>query len=141
MGRVPVDLRKNVANNIRNCRRGLYPMWGGAKMCAIDFGVSPQQWSQWERGAHMPDEFRMMEIANFFGVSTAYLRRQNTDGHPAGCIHMPAPKKERAERAGTRRFEIAAASKIVDGVEVPLRVEVERIVYQNNYSIRTEKLL
>ncbi len=127
MGKVPVDLRKNVANNIRDCRRSRYPMWGGSKMCALDFGVSPQQWSQWERGAHMPDEFRMMKIADFFGVSTDFLRREND---------MTAQA-----RGGTGCFEDAAASKIVNGVEVPLRVEVERVVYQSDSMIRTERLL
>ncbi len=126
MGRIPVDLRKNVADNIRSCRRCRYPMRGGSKMCAVDFGVTPQQWSQWERGAHMPDECRMMAIADFFGVSTAYLRRENAEGR---------------KRGGTRRFEIAAVSKIVDGVEVPLRIEVERIVRQASYITRTERLM
>jgi transcriptional regulator with XRE-family HTH domain len=128
VGKVPVDLRKNIATNIRNCRRGRYPVWGGAKMCAIAFGVTPQQWSQWERGIHMPDEFRMMEIADFFGVSTEYLRRANGD-------------VLRFKRDTTRRFESAAASKIVNGVEVPLRVEVERVISLSNYAIRSEKLL
>ena len=138
MGKVPVDLRKNVANNIRKCRSGRYPMWGGSKKCAIDFGVSPQQWSQWERGAHMPDEYRMMEIADFFGVSTAFLRRRNADSPGIGYGVRPVPKRERRSMF---LFETAAASKIENGVEVPLRVEVERIVYQSNYVVRTERIL
>ncbi len=94
-------------------------------MCAADFGVSPQQWSQWERGAHMPDEYRMMEIAEFFGVTTAYLRRENADARSGG---------------GKRAFDSAAASRLEDGIEVPLRVEVERVVYQTNYTVRTERV-
>ncbi len=136
MGKIPVDLRKNVANNIRNCRRGRYPMWGGSKMCALEFGVSPQQWSQWECGAHMPDEFRMMEIAEFFGVSTAFLRRENADCPSCGGARKTAPPGN-----GGRPFENAAASKIENGVEVPLRVEVERVVYQSSHVVRTERLV
>ncbi len=136
MGKIPVDLRKNVANNIRNCRLGRYPMWGGSKMCALEFGVSPQQWSQWERGAHMPDEFRMMEIAEFFGVSTAFLRRENAGSPSCGGVRKSAPPGN-----GGRPFENAAASKIVNGVEVPLRVEVERVVYRSSHVVRTERLV
>ena len=48
---------------------------GTAKICAEEFGVSPQQWSPWECGQRTPDELRMEEIAAFFGVTVAYLRR------------------------------------------------------------------
>lgn len=123
MGKVPVDLRKNIATNIRDCRSSRYPKWGGAKRCAEDFGVSPQQWSQWERGTHMPDEYRMIEIADFFGVTTAYLRRDNS-----------TPRKET-----TLRWP--SAFRIVDGVEVPLRVEVEKMVYKNNYVVQMERIM
>jgi transcriptional regulator with XRE-family HTH domain len=125
MGKVPGDLRKNIAANIRDCRSKQYPRWGGSKLCAQDFGVSPQQWSQWERGTHMPDEFRMIEIARFFDVSTEYLRRDNT------CIPP-------VERSPALQF---GAVRIDNGVEVPLRVEIERVVYLNNFQVRMERLL
>ena len=124
MGKVPVNLRKNIATNIRNCRKSNYPLWGGSKKCAEDFGVSPQQWSQWERGTHMPDEYRMMEIADFFGVSTAYLRRDNSKGV-----------------RNTTRVRSLGAVRIVDGVEVPLRVEMERMVYHQNMVLTVERIL
>lgn len=124
MGKVPVDLRKNIATNIRNCRNSKYPMWGGSKKCAEDFGVSPQQWSQWERGTHMPDEFRMMDIADFFGVSTAFLRRDNS----------------KCDKHITRVRSLGAV-RIVDGVEVPLRVEMERMVYHQNMVLKVERIL
>lgn len=111
MGKVPVDLRRNVATNIRNCRHRKYPQWGGSKQCAEDFGVSPQQWSQWERGAHMPDEFRMIEIASFFDVTIEFLRRDNS---------MMAPTlSDGAVRMSSREHLVAD--------DEPLRVEVERI--------------
>ena len=114
MGKIPVDLRTNVATNIRNCRNRKYPQWGGSKKCAADFGVSPQQWSQWERGAHMPDEFRMMEIARFFGVSIEYLRRDNSRAVPVSFN-------------GPLRAQRMDGLSIVDEEEPPLRVEVERM--------------
>ncbi len=139
MGKVPVDLRVNVANNIRNCRKSRYPKWGGSKKCAAAFGVTPQQWSQWERGAHMPDEVSMMALAEFFGVSTAFLRRANADSHYVGGKTGTGPAGKR-EKRGARRFESAAACKIVNGIEIPLRVEVERIIYQSQYTVRTERI-
>lgn len=127
MGKVPVDLRKNIATNIRNCRSNRYPKWGGSKRCAEEFGVSPQQWSQWERGTHMPDEFRMMEIADFFGVSTAFLRRDNTVLRMDTARYWPYPE--------------VRAVRLVDGMEVPLRVEVEKMVYTSKYEVQVERIL
>lgn len=112
MGKIPQMLRDNVAKNIRNCRSRKYSRWGGSKQCAEDFGVSPKQWSQWERGVHMPDEFRMQEIARFFGVSTEYLRRDNSGPH--------APVLEGALLSSRRVFRGGEE-------EEPLRVEVERL--------------
>ncbi len=54
---------------------------GGGKKCAEAFGVSPQQWSPWERGKRTPDEVRLGEIAGFFGVSVEWMR----------CDHRPPP--------------------------------------------------
>jgi transcriptional regulator with XRE-family HTH domain len=134
MGKVPVDLRKHIAANIRGCRSERYPRWGGSKRCALDFGVSPQQWSQWERGTHMPDEFRMMEIARFFGVSTEYLRRNNAGVRPAAC----QPVENRPPLPPANIFR---AVRLEGGIEIPLRVEVERVVYLSNYEVRMERLL
>lgn len=128
MGKVPVDLRKNIAVNIRHCRYIRYPMRGGAKKCAAAFGVSPQKWSQWECGKHMPDEYRMMKLAEFFDVSTEYLRRDNRD----------ADDPHGGDRKPTRLFHVV---RIDNGVEVPLRVEVERVFYQNNYVVKMERIM
>ncbi len=55
-----------------------FPGRGGGKKCAESFGVSPQQWSPWERGMRTPDELRLSQIADFFGVTVEYLRRDNS---------------------------------------------------------------
>ena len=77
MGKIPDELRETIARNIRECRMKKYPGRGGGKKCAGAFGVSPQQWSPWERGLRTPDEVRLTQIAGFFGVTVEYLRRDN----------------------------------------------------------------
>lgn len=65
MGRIPKELREIIAKNIRDCRLKMFPGRGGSKKCAAALGVSPQQWSPWERGIRAPDEDRMISIHNF----------------------------------------------------------------------------
>ena len=78
MGRIPNHLRLIIASNIRECRLKKFPGRGGGKQCAEAFGVSPQQWSPWERGMRTPDEARMQQMADFFGVSVEYLRADHS---------------------------------------------------------------
>ncbi len=75
MGRMPTDLRETIAGKIRRCRMVHFPGRGDGRRCAEAFGVSPQQWSLWERGIRTPDELRMVQLARFFGVTVEYLRR------------------------------------------------------------------
>lgn len=82
MGKIPNELRETIARNIRECRMKKYPGRGGGKKCAESFGVSPQQWSPWERGMRTPDELRLSQIAEFFGVTVEFLRRDNTVRKP-----------------------------------------------------------
>jgi Predicted transcriptional regulators len=60
-----------------------FPGRGGGKKCAESFGVSPQQWSPWERGMRTPDESRLLQIANFFDVTVEFLRRDHTRAQDA----------------------------------------------------------
>ncbi|MCC8166929.1 MAG: helix-turn-helix domain-containing protein [Planctomycetes bacterium] len=78
MAKIPQELRTIIANNIRLCRMRAFPGHGGAKKCAEAIGVSPQQWSPWERGFHTPDEMRLKQIADFFNVSVEYMRQSHT---------------------------------------------------------------
>lgn len=98
MGKIPQELRKNIASNIRECRKKKFPGRGGAKTCAQAFGVSPQQWSPWETGKRVPDEARLTRLAEFFDVSVEYLRRDNSMNHPFGVgqrFSHPAYRQER----------------------------------------------
>lgn len=82
MGKIPNELREIIARNIRDCRLKMFPGRGGGKKCAEKFGVSPQQWSPWERGKRTPDEDRMKQIAKFFDVTVAYLREDHSQPDP-----------------------------------------------------------
>lgn len=82
MGKIPNELRETIARNIRDCRMKKFPGRGGGKKCAESFGVSPQQWSPWERGMRTPDELRLSQIADFFGVTVEFLRRDNSARKP-----------------------------------------------------------
>ncbi len=77
MGKMPDALRETIARNIRDCRMNKYPGRGGGKRCAESFGVSPQQWSPWESGKRTPDELRLEQIANFFGATVEWFRRDH----------------------------------------------------------------
>lgn len=90
MAKIPAELRETIAWNIRVCRMRKYPGRGGGKKCAEQFGVSPQQWSPWERGMRTPEEARLSRIAEFFGVTVEYLRRDNRARRNA-----PPPERQR----------------------------------------------
>lgn len=84
MGRIPNELREQTGRNIRKCREERYPERGGGKRCAEDLSkfvgrrISPQQWSLWERGARMPEEPRLLQIARFFGKTVEWMRGEHT---------------------------------------------------------------
>ncbi len=78
MGRIPDELRQIIAANIRAERMKKYPGRGGGKKCTEAFGVSPQQWSPWERAMRTPDELRLSQIADFFGVTVEHMRRDHS---------------------------------------------------------------
>ena len=90
MGKIPQELRQIIAANIRAERQKKYPGRGGAKQCAEDFGVSPQQWSPWECGMRTPDEFRMRKIAEHLGVSVEYLRQDHSPPESKPDVIPPA---------------------------------------------------
>lgn len=60
-----------IAANIRELRMKKFPGRGGAKKCALAYGVSPQQWSPWERGTRTPGEMHLNQLAEFFEVDVA----------------------------------------------------------------------
>lgn len=82
-------------------RRKKFPGRGGGKKCAESFGVSPQQWSPWERGMRTPDELRLSQIADFFGVTVEFLRRDNSVRKPEqipGDLQYPSLYNDYAQQ-------------------------------------------
>ena len=75
MSRIPQSLRETIARNIKACRMKNSPGRAGSQRCAKDFGVCPQQWSQWERGHRTPNEMHMLQLAQFFKTTVENLRR------------------------------------------------------------------
>ncbi len=96
MGKIPDKLRTTIAQNIRNCRMKKFPGRGGGKRCAEAFGVSPQQWSPWERGMRTPDELRLDQIAEFFGVTVTYIREDHSQEQhePESVTPIESPEPE-----------------------------------------------
>lgn len=73
-------------------------------------GVSPQQWSPWERGSRTPDEVRMKQIGDFFGVSVDWLRAAE-----AGRIPEPddyAPQASDDQKAFWRNLKMVYPDRI-----------------------------
>lgn len=83
MARMSQEQREVIARNIRECRQKKFPGLGSGKKCVAAFSefigknVSQQQWSPWERGVRTPDKIRLKRIAEFFGVSVEFLRKDH----------------------------------------------------------------
>ncbi len=78
MGKIPNELREIIARNIKQCRVKKYPGRGGGKKCAEAFGVTP-------------DELRLSQIADFFGVSVEWMRRDNSPQPESKLPESPPP--------------------------------------------------
>ena len=131
MGRIPEKLRHIIAANIRAERMKKFPGRGGGKKCAEAFGVSPQQWSPWERAMRTPDELRLSQIADFFGVSVEYMRRDHAppESKPADAPHFPEPSLHalpRAEDAIIGQFKKEFSTSASD--EMRIRISVNIVV-------------
>ncbi len=115
MGRIPNKLRLTIAQNIRECRKKKFPGRGGCKKCAEAFGVSPQQWSPWERGGRTPDEIRLQDLAEFFGTTVDWMRRDHTQprSEPLRDAHAetPPPRHGRPPPGAPQSGEDAPSSR------------------------------
>ncbi len=96
MNRIPQSLRETIARNITHCRKKKFPGWGGGHRCAEEFGVCPQQWSQWERGYRTPNEQHMLQIAQFFKTTVEDLRR---DKRTPPILEADEPEEAELESA------------------------------------------
>ncbi len=82
MAKIPQAMRQIICGNIRACRMKKFPGRGGSKQCAAMFGVSQQQWSPWETGQRVPDELRLAQLADFFGVTVEYFCQEHAENRP-----------------------------------------------------------
>ncbi len=73
----------------------------GGKKCAEAFGVSPQQWSPWERGMKTPDELRLVQIADFFGVTVEHMSRDHSAPDFSACSTPPNSEHGVSSNGGT----------------------------------------
>lgn len=74
--------------NLEKLRKQKFPGHGGAKKCAETFGVAPQAWNGWEKGAKTPGDANQRKLAEFFGITVGELR---------GDEKAPSAKAPRAE--------------------------------------------
>ncbi len=67
------DLRQVIAWRIHEGRQNAYPQWGGLTQCAVDFGIAPQQWSQYEKGHRSPEDSNLEKIAAHLKTTVQHL--------------------------------------------------------------------
>ena len=95
MGRLTREEKEIIAYNISEQRKLRYPGHGGGKKCAAAFGIPPQQWSPWESGSRTPDDNRLNQIAAFFEVTVADLRREPENWEKVFPSWMATKRKSR----------------------------------------------
>ncbi len=67
------ELREVIAWRIAEGRRSAYPHRGSLTKCAAEFGVSPQQWSQYESGHRSPEDHNLERIAKHLQTTVQNL--------------------------------------------------------------------
>ena len=101
MGRLTREEKEIIAYNISEQRKLRYPGHGGGKKCAAAFGIPPQQWSPWESGSRTPDDNRLNQIAQFFKVTVADLRREPENWEKVYPGWMATKRKPRKRSMAT----------------------------------------
>ncbi len=128
MGRMPDELRVTIAHNIRACRFKRYPGRGGAKLCAEEFGVSPQQWSPWENGKRTPDEIRLQQLARFFDVTVEFLRTDHQSSPVEPHAESISPNNDLADSGENKNTYVNSANtaplpnrpnNLIPGIDIP----------------------
>lgn len=74
----PLTPSDHISNAMKKYREKLYPGHGGKKKCAEDFGVNAQLWRDWESGHTIPSAKNQKKIADFFGITLAELRGEDS---------------------------------------------------------------
>lgn len=108
-----------------------FPGRGGGKECAKAFGVSPQQWSPWERAVRTPNESRLAEIAKFFNVTVEWLRRDHPKPPPSGIgdfdLPFPPPDEHAPPGSAASFFHLVRHIASCLGKEgITIRLQLDR---------------
>jgi transcriptional regulator with XRE-family HTH domain len=74
-------LREVIAWRIAEARKNAYPHTGGLTKCAAEFGISPQQWSQYEGGHRSPEDQNLERIAAHLKTTVRELMTQPENWH------------------------------------------------------------
>jgi len=65
--------REIIGWQIGEARKKAYPITGSLTKCAKDYGVSPQQWSQYETGYRIPEDEKLALIAKHLKTTVQKL--------------------------------------------------------------------
>ena len=74
-------LREVIAWRIAEARKNAYPDRGSLTTCAAEFGISPQQWSQYESGHRSPEDHNLERIAAHLKTTVETLMTPPVDWH------------------------------------------------------------
>lgn len=80
--------RKVIAANVRACRESRFPGPDGMDECAAQFGVDAKTWSAYEKGLRDLDTLHFVRMAEFFGTTLEWFRRDN-NGRPPPGVQYP----------------------------------------------------
>lgn len=129
-GKKREQMLKVISNNLLTLRMKNYPGRGGSKQCATAMNLTLQQWSAWENGSRLPNNARLAQISEFFGVSMDYLKTDHSGGQyydePEA---MPEPVHEvahaPAESTVTRSIkrQLRASAMQLQNIQAVLHVE------------------
>lgn len=100
------ELRDIIAWRITDARNRKFPGRGGAKKCAAEFGVSDQQWSQYENARRTPDDGKLELIANLLDVAMDSLKTPPDD--------WPEKRRQWKNRVRPGRKNIKADDGVVE---------------------------
>lgn len=101
------ELRDIIAWRITSERHKRFPQHGGAGKCAKEFGLSVQQWSQYENGRRTPGDDRLKEIADHFDVSPEHLKTapENWEAVRLEWLNKSKPGRKRVAARATNGFD------------------------------------
>lgn len=105
------ELRGIIAWRITEGRNRVFPGRGGQGRCAREFGVSPQQWSQYESGHRTPEDQNLAEIAKHLKTTAKALMTppENWDAVREERLAARSRGKKKTAETGRKETEVEKA--------------------------------